>query len=123
MGIDEPGHGPLAEPDVAKAIIVPVNIPGIVDSKKLTKEGMRKELLEKIVSYREFSGLWLWKMRQELIKYIFCRQLCKTCGGSDRHYRIEKIVSKLLAPPFQYVRSTWSSLPPRFVYHQSQKAH
>jgi ribonuclease HII len=50
MGIDEAGRGPLAGPVVAAAAIVPVNIAGIVDSKKITKEASREQLYDEIVS-------------------------------------------------------------------------
>ena len=50
IGVDEAGRGPLAGPVVAAAAIIPTNIPGITDSKKITKEQMREELYEKIVS-------------------------------------------------------------------------
>jgi ribonuclease HII len=48
--VDEAGRGPLAGPVVAAAAIIPTNIPGITDSKKLTKEEDREVLYEKIVS-------------------------------------------------------------------------
>jgi len=50
MGIDEAGRGPLAGPVVAAAAIIPMDIPGITDSKKITKEEMREELYDKITS-------------------------------------------------------------------------
>ncbi|GFH51808.1 ribonuclease HII [Chaetoceros tenuissimus] len=50
MGIDEAGRGPLAGPVVAAAAIIPTDIEGITDSKKLTKEEVREELYEKIVT-------------------------------------------------------------------------
>jgi ribonuclease HII len=50
IGVDEAGRGPLAGPVVAAAAIIPTNIPGITDSKKLTKEEDREALYEKIVS-------------------------------------------------------------------------
>mmetsp|Transcript_559 Transcript_559/g.850 ORF Transcript_559/g.850 Transcript_559/m.850 type:complete len:262 (+) Transcript_559:1648-2433(+) len=50
MGIDEAGRGPLAGPVVAAAALVPQNISGVVDSKKLTKEATREELYEQIVA-------------------------------------------------------------------------
>ena len=50
MGIDEAGRGPLAGPVVAAAAIVPSDIPGIVDSKKITNEDERERLYEQIVS-------------------------------------------------------------------------
>eukprot|EP00534_Pseudo-nitzschia_fraudulenta_P002415 CAMPEP_0201132234 /NCGR_PEP_ID=MMETSP0850-20130426/45214_1 /ASSEMBLY_ACC=CAM_ASM_000622 /TAXON_ID=183588 /ORGANISM="Pseudo-nitzschia fraudulenta, Strain WWA7" /LENGTH=243 /DNA_ID=CAMNT_0047402523 /DNA_START=502 /DNA_END=1233 /DNA_ORIENTATION=+ len=49
MGIDEAGRGPLAGPVVAAAAIVPVNIDGITDSKKITKEEARERLYEEII--------------------------------------------------------------------------
>lgn len=50
MGIDEAGRGPLAGPVVAAAAIVPTNIAGVVDSKKVTKEETRERLYQEIVS-------------------------------------------------------------------------
>ena len=49
MGIDEAGRGPLAGPVVAAAAMVPATIPGITDSKQLTKEHVREELYQRIV--------------------------------------------------------------------------
>jgi ribonuclease HII len=50
MGIDEAGRGPLAGPVVAAAAIVPLDIDGITDSKKITKEQDREDLYEAITS-------------------------------------------------------------------------
>jgi len=50
IGVDEAGRGPLAGPVVAAAAIIPTDIEGIMDSKKLTKEERREELYAKIVS-------------------------------------------------------------------------
>ena len=50
MGIDEAGRGPLAGPVVAAAAIIPTNIPGITDSKKITKEEERERLYEQIIA-------------------------------------------------------------------------
>jgi ribonuclease HII len=50
MGIDEAGRGPLAGPVVAAAAIVPLDIDGITDSKKITKEKDREDLYEAITS-------------------------------------------------------------------------
>lgn len=50
MGIDEAGRGPLAGPVVAAAAIVPANLPGVADSKKITDENKREELYESIVT-------------------------------------------------------------------------
>jgi hypothetical protein len=50
IGVDEAGRGPLAGPVVAAAAIIPTDIPGITDSKKITKEEIREELYEKIIS-------------------------------------------------------------------------
>jgi ribonuclease HII len=50
MGVDEAGRGPLAGPVVAAAAIVSQNIPGVTDSKKITKEEDREVLYEKIIS-------------------------------------------------------------------------
>ena len=49
MGVDEAGRGPLAGPVVAAAAIVPSDIHGITDSKKITKEKDREDLYEAIV--------------------------------------------------------------------------
>jgi ribonuclease HII len=49
MGIDEAGRGPLAGPVVAAAAIVPTEIDGITDSKKITCEDAREALYEQIV--------------------------------------------------------------------------
>ena len=48
MGVDEAGRGPLAGPVVAAAAIVPQNIDGITDSKKITKEQDREDLYKAI---------------------------------------------------------------------------
>jgi len=48
MGVDEAGRGPLAGPVVAAAAIVPVDIDGITDSKKITKEEDREDLYKAI---------------------------------------------------------------------------
>eukprot|EP00536_Pseudo-nitzschia_multiseries_P008999 jgi/Psemu1/199608/e_gw1.241.44.1 len=50
LGVDEAGRGPLAGPVVAAAAIVPVDLEGITDSKKLTKEERREELYDAIVA-------------------------------------------------------------------------
>lgn len=50
IGIDEAGRGPLAGPVVAAAAIIPTDIPGVMDSKKLTKEEDREALYDKIIS-------------------------------------------------------------------------
>ena len=50
IGVDEAGRGPLAGPVVAAAALLPVNIPGITDSKKITKEEERERLYEEIVA-------------------------------------------------------------------------
>lgn len=50
IGVDEAGRGPLAGPVVAAAAIIPLNINGVTDSKKLTKEKDREELYEQIIS-------------------------------------------------------------------------
>ena len=50
MGIDEAGRGPLCGPVVAAACVVPTDLEGITDSKKLTKENVREELYEQIVT-------------------------------------------------------------------------
>ena len=49
MGIDEAGRGPLAGPVVAAAAIVPIEISGITDSKKITCEDERERLYEEII--------------------------------------------------------------------------
>jgi len=48
IGVDEAGRGPLAGPVVAAAAIVPLDINGITDSKKITKEEDREELYKAI---------------------------------------------------------------------------
>jgi len=53
MGIDEAGRGPLAGPVVAAAAIVPVDIDGITDSKKITKEKDREDLYKAITESPE----------------------------------------------------------------------
>lgn len=50
MGVDEAGRGPLAGPVVAAAAIVPSDIHGITDSKKITKEDDREALYEAITA-------------------------------------------------------------------------
>ncbi|KAL7515159.1 hypothetical protein ACHAWX_000807, partial [Stephanocyclus meneghinianus] len=50
IGVDEAGRGPLAGPVVAAAAIVPNNIAGVIDSKKITKEEDRERLYEAIIS-------------------------------------------------------------------------
>ena len=50
MGVDEAGRGPLAGPVVAAAAIVPTDIDGITDSKKITKELDREDLYKLIVN-------------------------------------------------------------------------
>lgn len=50
IGIDEAGRGPLAGPVVAAAAIIPTDIPGVMDSKKLTKEEDREALYDQIIS-------------------------------------------------------------------------
>jgi ribonuclease HII len=49
MGIDEAGRGPLAGPVVAAAIIAPIDLAGVVDSKKINTEEAREALYEKLV--------------------------------------------------------------------------
>ena len=49
IGVDEAGRGPLAGPVVAAAAIVPTNIAGIIDSKKITKEEERERLYEELI--------------------------------------------------------------------------
>ena len=52
VGIDEAGRGPLAGPVVAAAVIYPKDtptLPGIVDSKRITKEDDREELYEQLI--------------------------------------------------------------------------
>ncbi|KAL7500660.1 hypothetical protein ACHAWT_009892 [Skeletonema menzelii] len=50
IGVDEAGRGPLAGPVVAAAAIVPTNIAGIIDSKKITKEEERERLYELLIA-------------------------------------------------------------------------
>jgi len=49
MGIDEAGRGPLAGPVVAAAVLSMEDIPGITDSKKITKETDREALFQLIL--------------------------------------------------------------------------
>jgi ribonuclease HII len=49
IGIDEAGRGPLAGPVVAAAVWAPVDLEGIVDSKKITKEEERERLFEELL--------------------------------------------------------------------------
>ena len=55
MGIDEAGRGPLAGPVVAAAVIIPTDLPGIVESKKITFEEEREKLYESIVSSKNVN--------------------------------------------------------------------
>jgi ribonuclease HII len=48
--IDEAGRGPLAGPVVAAAVIVPSDLVGIMDSKKITKEDDREYLYEQLIT-------------------------------------------------------------------------
>mmetsp|Transcript_12837 Transcript_12837/g.26252 ORF Transcript_12837/g.26252 Transcript_12837/m.26252 type:complete len:295 (-) Transcript_12837:198-1082(-) len=50
MGIDEAGRGPLAGPVVVAAAMVPADLDGITDSKRITKESRREDLYEAIVA-------------------------------------------------------------------------
>ena len=50
IGVDEAGRGPLAGPVCAAAALLPVDIPGITDSKKITNEEERERLYEEIVA-------------------------------------------------------------------------
>jgi ribonuclease HII len=50
IGVDEAGRGPLAGPVVAAAVIIPTNISGIIDSKKITAEMERERLYEELIS-------------------------------------------------------------------------
>ena len=51
MGVDEAGRGPLAGPVVAAAILSScATVDGICDSKQLTKEPVRDELYQRLVS-------------------------------------------------------------------------
>mmetsp|Transcript_21803 Transcript_21803/g.47606 ORF Transcript_21803/g.47606 Transcript_21803/m.47606 type:complete len:526 (+) Transcript_21803:3-1580(+) len=49
IGVDEAGRGPLAGPVCAAAAFLPVDIAGITDSKKITKEDDREKLYEEIM--------------------------------------------------------------------------
>ena len=55
-GVDEAGRGPLAGPVVAAAVILDraIIIPGIKDSKKLSKK-KREELFEQITTHYQYS--------------------------------------------------------------------
>lgn len=48
IGIDEAGRGPLAGPVVAAAVIMPVEIEGVADSKKISAK-KREVLFQKII--------------------------------------------------------------------------
>jgi ribonuclease HII len=53
VGVDEAGRGPLAGPVVAAAILLPLSldtIPGVVDSKKVTKEEDREAVYNDIIT-------------------------------------------------------------------------
>eukprot|EP00579_Thalassiosira_antarctica_P008529 CAMPEP_0201877736 /NCGR_PEP_ID=MMETSP0902-20130614/9082_1 /ASSEMBLY_ACC=CAM_ASM_000551 /TAXON_ID=420261 /ORGANISM="Thalassiosira antarctica, Strain CCMP982" /LENGTH=378 /DNA_ID=CAMNT_0048405247 /DNA_START=122 /DNA_END=1255 /DNA_ORIENTATION=+ len=50
IGVDEAGRGPLAGPVVCAAAIVPTNIAGIIDSKKITKEEERERIYEELIA-------------------------------------------------------------------------
>lgn len=50
IGVDEAGRGPLAGPVVAAAAIVPTNVAGIIDSKKITKECERERIYEELIA-------------------------------------------------------------------------
>ena len=50
VGVDEAGRGPLAGPVVAAAVMIPVDLEGITDSKKITKEAQREALYEEIIA-------------------------------------------------------------------------
>jgi ribonuclease HII len=50
VGVDEAGRGPLAGPVVVAAAMVPIDINGITDSKKITKEDDREDLYNAIVN-------------------------------------------------------------------------
>ncbi len=50
IGVDEAGRGPLAGPVVAAAAIVPTNVHGIIDSKKITKEEERERIYEELIA-------------------------------------------------------------------------
>jgi ribonuclease HII len=53
LGIDEAGRGPLAGPVVAAAIICRLDLPGVVDSKKITKEENREALYEQLIALKD----------------------------------------------------------------------
>ena len=50
IGVDEAGRGPLAGPVVAAAAVVPTNVHGIIDSKKITKEEDRERIYEELIA-------------------------------------------------------------------------
>ena len=50
IGVDEAGRGPLAGPVCAAAAYLPVDVPGITDSKKITKEDDREALYGRIMA-------------------------------------------------------------------------
>jgi len=53
IGVDEAGRGPLAGPVVAAAAIVPTNIAGIIDSKKINKEEERERIYAELIASSE----------------------------------------------------------------------
>ena len=50
IGIDEAGRGPLAGPVVAAAIVAPLDVLGVMDSKQITNEAQREILFEQIIA-------------------------------------------------------------------------
>ena len=55
IGIDEAGRGPVAGPLVAAAAVVPTDISGVTDSKKIRSEARREKLYEVIVASTNVS--------------------------------------------------------------------
>jgi ribonuclease HII len=53
MGIDEAGRGPLAGPVVIAGVVCPHDVPGVVDSKKITKEETREAVFQDIMTLQQ----------------------------------------------------------------------
>lgn len=79
-GVDEAGRGPLAGPVVSAAVILPLEeekrIPGIDDSKKLSKK--RREELEKLIKERA-CAYSIAEVDEETIDSINILQATRLC--------------------------------------------